>query len=381
MVEKDHGSELVDNLQSVLDKTSLGVLKLDAKGNIVHCNDSICRSLGYSRDELLELGVQDIDASLRAFEFNESGTGLQRSHPCTVETTLRRKDGSSYPAEVTTGVFEIDGELYAHSISRDITKQRQSDEQQAQLEAHLRQQQKIEAISTLASGVAHEINNPINIVMNYAELIIARSAPEANVLPFAQEIINESQRIATIVRNLLAFAREEKENVQPATIEVIVERTLSLLREVLSKNNIELEVSIDENVPPITCQIQQIQQALMNLITNALDALNEGAPQDTQRKRIFIRATELAEQEQVRITVEDNGPGIDHDIAERVFDPFFTTKPVDKGTGLGLSVSHGIVKKHGGALSFESTPGQGTSFHMDFPIGVEIETILGTVSS
>lgn len=240
----------------------------------------------------------------------------------------------------------------------------------SRIEAQLIQQQKIESITTFAGGVAHEINNPINIVMNYGELIISRCRDDARIAGFAQEIINESQRVATIVRNLLAFAREERECQQPTPMADLVDRTLSLMREVLRKHGIDLVTDIEAALPPVTCRFQQIQQVLMNLLTNARDALEEREPADVSPKtiRLAVHRIEKDGAVWIRTTVEDNGPGIAPQHVARVFDPFFTTKPRGQGTGLGLSVSHGIVREHGGELTFEARPGEPTRFHVDLPV-------------
>jgi PAS domain S-box-containing protein len=240
--------------------------------------------------------------------------------------------------------------------------------ERTRLEARLRQQQKLEAIGTLASGVAHEINNPITGIMNYAQLI-ADAAPGSKAGEYAGEIVRETERVATIVRNLLQFARQEKPSHSRARVADILERTLSLLRAVLRRDQITLEVDVPEDLPSLKCRSQQIQQVLMNLLTNARDALNERYPGYHPDKtiRVTVRPFEQDGRRWLRVTVADQGNGIPGDIRERIFDPFFTTKPRDQGTGLGLSISHGIVKDHQGALHFETEPGVGTQFHLDLP--------------
>jgi signal transduction histidine kinase len=255
------------------------------------------------------------------------------------------------------------------SIGIALSRKRLEQERVA-LEFQLRQQQKLEAIGTLASGVAHEINNPINGILNYAQLIEDTAAPESRAAEFAKEIMHETERVATIVRNLLQFARQEKETHSPARPADIVEQTLSLLRAVLRRDQIALTVDVPETLPALKCRSQQLQQVLMNLLTNARDALNAKYPGYHGDKTLAARAV-LFEQDGrpwLRFTVADQGPGIPPEIQSRIFDPFFTTKPRDKGTGLGLSISHGIVKDHHGRLHFETAPGTGTQFHFDLPV-------------
>jgi nitrogen-specific signal transduction histidine kinase/ligand-binding sensor protein len=252
---------------------------------------------------------------------------------------------------------------------RDITERKQAEEKKSRFEAQLQQTQKMESIGTLAGGVAHEINNPINGIMNYAQLILDKTGDDP-VNEFASEIIHETKRVAKIVRNLLTFARQEKESHSPAKIKDIVNDTMSLIQAVFRKDQISLVVDVSEDFPKIKCRSQQIQQVIMNLFTNARDALNEKYSEYDENKVIKITSSlfEKEERRWIRTTVEDHGGGIEPDIKERMFDPFYTTKGRTVGTGLGLSISYSIVKDHHGELSVESEPGQYTKFHMDLPL-------------
>jgi signal transduction histidine kinase len=255
-------------------------------------------------------------------------------------------------------------------IGTDISDRKAAERERANLEAQLRQQQKLESIGTLASGVAHEINNPIQSIMNYADLVRMRADPGGAVADFAGEIIAETERVASIVRNLLAFARQEKEHHSPARIRDVVESTLTLMRAVLRRDHVILRVDVPEDLPSIKCRSQQLQQVFMNLLGNARDALNRRYPDFHEDKLIAIRSwLELRDGEDwVCTTVEDHGTGIAPDVIDRVFDPFFTTKGRDEGTGLGLSVSHGIVREHRGELEVESELGHYTRFHINLRV-------------
>ncbi|MFV8753608.1 protein kinase domain-containing protein [Nannocystaceae bacterium ST9] len=255
-------------------------------------------------------------------------------------------------------------------VATDVTDRRQAERDKQQLEAQLRQQQKLESIGTLASGVAHEINNPIQGIMNYAELIAASSAADAEIREFADEIEHETRRVAAIVRNLLAFSRQESEKSTVATtLSEIVEGTLSLVRAVLRKDQIVLRVELADDLPELECRPQQIQQVIMNLVTNARDALNARWPNYHDDKRIDVvaHAFERAGVRWVRLSVADRGGGIPSEVVPRIFDPFFTTKGRDQGTGLGLAVSHGIVSDHGGDLRLDNEYGVGATFHVELP--------------
>ena len=258
-------------------------------------------------------------------------------------------------------VFDAKGKVEGVVVNaRDITDTRKLEEQ-------LLQSQRIESIGTLAGGVAHEINNPINGIMNYAQLILDFLEEEHPGRKFAREILHETQRIAKIVRNLLTFARYEKQSHSTAQLSDIIASVLSLIQTVMRHDQISLEVIVPEDLPKIKCRSQQIQQVLMNLLTNARDSLNERYPGYSPDKKLRVVAGLITKEDRrfIRTTVEDTGMGIPVEIRERIFDPFFTTKPKETGTGLGLSISYGIVRDHGGELTVESEPSRYARFHMD----------------
>ena len=250
----------------------------------------------------------------------------------------------------------------------DITNRKQAEQAQLELLAQLQQTQKLESIGTLASGVAHEINNPLMGMINYAELI--SDEEDETIKERAQSIIKEGNRIAKIVRNLLSFARQDREEHSPAALADIIDSSLSLVGSVLRKDQITIELNIPDDLPTVKCRSQQIEQVLINLLTNARDALNVRYPDYDENKlvRITVRPFEKDGDEWIRTTVEDHGDGVSEEKSERIFDPFFTTKARHEGTGLGLSVSFGIVREHHGELTVESVPNEYTRFHIDLRV-------------
>lgn len=255
--------------------------------------------------------------------------------------------------------------IYSHNI----TERKKLEIERVFMESNLRNQQKLESIGTLASGVAHEINNPINGVLNYGQLIIDSEPDDKNIIEYASEIITESNRIAEIVKNLLDFSRQNNQEHSYANIEDIISKTLSLINTVIKKDQIELNFNIAENIPQIKCRSQQIQQVLMNLITNARDALNAKYTGYNENKKINLSCTQYNSdgREWLKIIVEDFGSGISDEVKDEIFDPFFTTKGKIQGTGLGLFISFGIVKDHHGEMTFESEEGKFTRFIVNLP--------------
>jgi PAS domain S-box-containing protein len=255
------------------------------------------------------------------------------------------------------------------SISTDVTAQKR-------LEAQLRQQLRLEALGTLASGVAHEINNPVQGILNYAELIGGCATEPDTVRDFAGEIAHESERVADIVRSLLAFSRQDADpRFEACEVRTLIDTSLKLFRAVLRKDQITIDIDLPDDLSEIRCRSQQIQQIIMNLVTNARDALNDYAPlrhhanRDEDARRIAISARPLTREGRpwVRISVADRAGGIPEAVRTRIFDPFFTTKGREQGTGLGLAISHGIAAEHGGELTVESEVGVGSTFHLDLP--------------
>ncbi|MHB9008249.1 MAG: PAS domain S-box protein [Limisphaerales bacterium] len=291
-----------------------------------------------------------------------------------VEITTERHGHPGVPRNAEESFFPVAGDQGTPegvgAVVVDVTVRKRLDAERLAMEAQLLQQQRLESVGTLASGVAHEINNPINGIMNYAQLIQDRLEPGSPLTEFSQEILHETQRVATIVRNLLTFSRNERQSRSPARMVDIIEATLSLIRTVIRRDQISIEVDVPPDLPELRCRSQQIQQVLMNLMTNARDALNERyAGHDPDKiLRVEARLIEIEGRQHIRVTVEDHGAGISPAVRQRMFDPFFTTKPRDQGTGLGLSISHGIVKDHRGTLSVESEPGRFTRLHLDLPV-------------
>lgn len=288
-----------------------------------------------------------------------------------------RLDGTWVDCELTAVPIRYDNQDGSVVFLLDVSERKRLEAEKIQVDAQLRQRQKLEAIGTLAGGVAHEINNPINGILNYAQLILDEldrlQKPHEQLIQieeYAQEILHESDRVSNIIRGLLQFSRQERQAHSPASIEDILDQTVSLIRTIFRMDHIELDIHVQEGLPQIKCRSQQIQQVLMNLLTNARDALNERYPGSCEGKTVFIDASLFLEDGRrwIRIAVEDHGAGIPENIREKIFEPFFSTKPKEKGTGLGLSISFGIVQDHHGRLTVDSDPATGTRFLLELPV-------------
>lgn len=261
---------------------------------------------------------------------------------------VRKEDGS------IEGVIEV-----ATDITEKVALQ-----QETMRAAHLA------SLGELSAGVAHEINNPINGIINYAQILYNQSDPGKRDREIAGRILKEGHRIADIVSGLLAFARVRKEEKERAYVGDILGEALALTQSQMGKEGIRMLTAVPSVLPPIVANPQQIMQVFLNIISNARYALNEKYPGPHEDKILEIVA-EPAEGDIgtcVRTTFRDWGTGIPAKLMDKVITPFFTTKPGTKGTGLGLSICAGIVSDHGGKLSLESVEGEFAKVTVDLPV-------------
>jgi PAS domain S-box-containing protein len=276
------------------------------------------------------------------------------------EWTHSRIDGETFPASVLLTRMEIDGKISLQATVRDISGQKQA-------EACLRQQQKLASIGTLARGMAHAINNPLNGIANYAELIKDKAADQAPLVLYANEILTESRRVALMTHSLLSFTDQaDRSPAAPTAWSDILSSVLPTATAAARMRGIALSCDIPANLPTVPCRPGQIGPVLLALLTNALEALEGEKAGPDEPGKVSLTARERSPRK-VRLTVEDNGPDLPEAIWERVFDPFFTTKDRTCHTGLGLWTSRTTIHNHGGELSMESVTGKGTRFHIDLP--------------
>lgn len=274
--------------------------------------------------------------------------GVRKTFWCTVSAATGADDGT--PKTIIV-------------VYRDVTEKKL-------LEAETARACQLASVGELAAGVAHEINNPINGIINCAQMLIDEEGISGEQHEISQRIFKAGKRIAMIVRNLLSFARDHEEDLKPVHIQRIISDSLDLTAAQLRNDGIDLKVDIPNEIPMIKARIHQMQQVFLNLISNARYALNQKFTVPHEDKVLEIRGTTVNDngRKYVRLVFLDHGPGITADDLDRICDPFFSTKPIGEGTGLGLSVSHAILKDHGGRLSFKSKEGQYAKITIHLPV-------------
>jgi signal transduction histidine kinase len=248
-------------------------------------------------------------------------------------------------------------------------------------QAQLLQAGKLSAVGQLVSGVAHELNNPLSVVIGYGQLLLSRGVPEEARRPI-EAIVAQGARMAKIIQSLLLFARQRKPGRRPVDLGDVIPQILSLRETQLTVAGIRVETEFGEGVPRAEGDAHQLQQVVLNLILNAEQAIlgsGVGGRRTGDHIRITTYARRVGDDTRVILQVADNGPGIPAAVLPRVFEPFFTTKKVGEGTGLGLSVSYGIVEQHAGRLSVESEPGR-TVFTLELPAAPGSDPAEGAVA-
>ncbi len=344
----------------LLDNVTDSIFVHDIEGNFIYVNERAYKSRGYTKDELMGMNVRELDTPEYASLIEPRITNLMEKGELTFESAGFCKDKSIIPLEIHSRIIDSDGQKLILNVGRDVTERKKAEQQ-------LLMTSKLASVGELAAGVAHEINNPLTGVIGFAQLLMEAENVPPEIKEDLQKICEESQRAVRIVQNLLRFARRHKPEKDYVDISDLIEHTLEMESYRLRTSNIALTTNLATDLPLITADHNQLQQVILNIMTNA-----EQAVARTKRKGKITVTTEKSE-DYVRISISDNGPGIEPEHITKIFDPFFTTKEVGSGTGLGLSICHGIIAEHGGRIYAESAPGKGATFIIALPVAVEKE--------
>ena len=367
MIEALRQSE--EKYRTVLEQMEEAYYELDIAGNLTLFNDALCRQLGYSREELMGMDYRVYTPPEDVKKVFETYNRVYRTGEPVKSFPVERirKDGTRIFAEFSAFPLRNErGEIIGfRGIVHDITERKQAELERKQMEQKAQLASRLASVGELASGVAHEINNPLTGVIGYAHLLLDRKDIPQDIR-HDLEIINEgAQRVAAIIRKLLTFARQQKPEQRFANINEIIGTTLDLRAYELASNNIRVAFQPARDLPMTIVDSGQLQQVFLNLIINAETAMKLAHG----RGKLSIKTEHI--DNTMRISFKDNGPGIAKGNLERIFDPFFTTREVGQGTGLGLNVCHGIITEHKGKIWVESKLGRGTTFIVELPIVTE----------
>ncbi|HYP51982.1 MAG TPA: ATP-binding protein [Pyrinomonadaceae bacterium] len=333
---------------------------------LVDANNKFCEILGCQAQGLKGRDVREL---IRAERDGDTVDALLREADSDVERELNVLSADYRPLPVSLSVSSIanDGVKLIIVLVRDLSARRRLEAEKEQMQQQLFQTSKLASVGELSAGVAHEINNPLNGIINFAQLLKDEEVerPEFD-RQMIDGIIEEGSRIAQIVRGLLTFARHDNHDLSSVRLADVVQTSVSLFGRQLEKDGVTVEIDVPRDLPLVHADASRLRQVVVNMISNAHHALR--AKESGERVfRIAGRAIERPGGDSLRLEFYDNGRGIRREDLPKVFDPFFTTRRDGGGTGLGLSISFGIVRDHGGTISVESEAGEFTRFVVELP--------------
>lgn len=356
-------AESEEKYRTIIENTDEGYYEIDLKGKITFINNATINTFGFPTTDVIGkslsslLGKQIFSALKKVFEIcYREKKALKNLH----WKFKFAEDQKHIETSIIPKIRE-DKVVGFRGVSRDVTEQQKMQEQVAE-------NQRLASLGEMAAGIAHEINNPISGIITYGELLKDELMDGSELQTFANEVVKEGERIAKIVKNLLAFARKEEVEKSPNDIEGIIQDSLDLFKAAFKKGGIVLQKDIPK-IPPlemIHCSRHQIQQVFVNLLSNAVFALNEKYPNIEELDKV-VDIKVRSWKDTIRIEVKDHGTGMRQEIMNRIFEPFYTTKRPDFGTGLGLSISYGIIQDHNGQIRVDSKLGKYTRFTIDLP--------------
>ncbi len=362
--------ESASRLQVVVDTAVDGVILIDGKGTVQMFNPACERLFGYRAGEIIERNVKSLmpepfRSEHDGYLANYHRTGERKIIGIGREVSGRRKDGTTFPMDLSVGEAKQDGGSVFVGIIHDLTERKRTEEK-------LTRAQKMEAVGQLSGGIAHDFNNLLTVIMGNADSLAERLNARPELQKQADSIVAAAQRGAELTQRLLAFSRRQMLQPVPVDCNRLVGNMQQLLQRTL-RDDIAIIVELDANVAAAFADEGQLESAILNLALNAQDAMPGGgtiniSTTDTRLDHEY-RAThpEVAPGNYVMIAVTDDGEGMPPEVVQRAFEPFFTTKPVGRGTGLGLSMVYGFVKQSNGHVAIYSQPGLGTTVRLYLP--------------
>lgn len=375
--------ESEEKYRAFFNQSVWGIYLHDLEGRILDVNEAACQQLGYSREELLQITVFDLlpeppgSPNMPRDEILRLWHEWQPEQRSTIQGDHRRKDGTIFPIEVSTGVVRYGDKRLLLAIVQDITDRKRAATERERLREQLAQAQKMEAVGRLAGGVAHDFNNMLEVIIGHAELAMHRIDPSHPLYGDLAEIHQAGRRSADLTRQLLAFARKQVITPRVLDLNDAVANMLTMLRRLLGEG-IELTWVPDAGLWPVEIDPGQLNQILINLCLNARDAIGVAGREEAgtitvETKNVACDESysagrpEFVPGDYVQLTVSDDGCGMEKEVLDIVFEPYFTTKAENQSGGLGLATVYGAVKMNKGFIHVYSERGQGSVFKIYLP--------------
>jgi PAS domain S-box-containing protein len=345
-------------------RDGIGVVRL-SDHHLVEANNQACEILGRRQQDCIDKDIREL------FRKTISNGQLDQllapnGHPShESELIIQTAQGQALPVSVSFTPLSTDGEQVMIMSIRDLSLRKKLEAEREEMQRQLYQSSKMASIGELSAGVAHEINNPLNGIINFAQLLKDEETPRSE---FEQQmidgIIDEGERIAKIVRGLLTFARADSYELTQAHFADCINTSIALFGRQFEKDGITVEIDLEPDLPLVRADVSRLRQVVVNMISNAYHALKAKTADSNERKLFKITARRAADKI-VHVEFYDNGVGIKREDLGKVFDPFFTTRRETGGTGLGLSLSFGIIRDFGGRINVESEEGKFTRFMIE----------------
>jgi two-component system sensor kinase FixL len=366
-------SETELRLRSILDTARDAIIVIDERGTVQSFSPAAERLFGYASDEVVGRNVN----MLMPTPYKEAHDGYVERYLRTGQRRIigigrvvvgLRKSGETFPMELQVGEFRARGGRFFTGFVRDLTEQQEAKRRIQDLQAELLHASRLSVMGQMASTMAHELNQPLTAVVNYLEAArhILSGAPQAaeRAGELIDRAVTQAERAGEVIRKLRQFVGKGETDRRSENISKLVEEALALALVGARQSGVRVTLDLDNELPQVLVDTVQIQQVLLNLVRNAVEAMEGG-----ERRELTIAARALPAENLAEITVSDTGPGIAPEIAERLFEPFTTTKP--SGMGLGLSICREIVQAHRGRLTTAANPGGGTIFRLSLPVSAE----------
>ena len=351
--------------QFAVDRHNGGCMRVGPDGRFNYVNESACKSLGYSRSELMQMYVWDIDPNWSRKQWPAAWRRIKKDVSLTLESQYRRRDGRLVPVEVTANYFSFDDQEFVFAFATDLTKRKQEEERTRELVSELAHVHRLASMGEMASVLAHEVNQPLGTIANYAgtcaNLLQNDRIDLAELRPILEKINEQTLRAGSIISGLKKFVSKAEPKQAKVGVNELCLDAKELLKAEADSKGVRVELDLASNLPDPLGDPIQLQQVVVNLVKNGIEATNRCGVKDG---RVLIKTSREAEN--VYVCVEDEGAGIENERIEQVFEPYFTSKR--DGLGMGLNICRTIIRAHAGTLDARNKPEGGAEFTFCIPL-------------